>query len=85
MVKASKGVLVKVDPSIKAIIVKIDNKHHDIVIEELDDEHLVVKESKLAELKEKLYQVWAFLPLSNGLLPNQSCCCAGAQRFTSGF
>ncbi|KAI9653947.1 MAG: hypothetical protein M1831_005632 [Alyxoria varia] len=56
MVKASKGVLVKVDPSIKAIIIKIDTRHHDIVIEELDDEHLVVKESKLAELKDKLYQ-----------------------------
>lgn len=51
------GVLVECDPSIKAIILKIDSKFHDIVIEDLDDSTLMVKESKLAELKAKLESV----------------------------
>ncbi|KAI9848410.1 MAG: TFIIH complex subunit tfb5 [Sclerophora amabilis] len=54
MPKASKGVLVECDPSIKAIILKIDSTYHDFIIEDLDDQTLVVKESKLKELKQKL-------------------------------
>lgn len=54
MPKATKGVLVQCDPSIKAIIAKIDGERHEFIIEDLDDETVVVKESKLGELKEKL-------------------------------
>ncbi|KAI9823160.1 MAG: TFIIH complex subunit tfb5 [Thelocarpon impressellum] len=54
MPKAVKGVLVECDPSIKAIILKIDSAHHDFIVEDLDDQTLVVKESKLKELKERL-------------------------------
>lgn len=45
------------DPSIKAIIVKIDSEKHDFIVEDLDDETVVVKESKLTELKERLKEV----------------------------
>ena len=42
------------DPSIKAIILKIDSANHDFVVEDLDDQTLVIKESKLKELKRRL-------------------------------
>lgn len=54
MPKAVRGVLVKCDASIKAIIVKIDSDRNDIIVEDLDDEHLVIKETKLVELKRRL-------------------------------
>ncbi|KAI9887560.1 MAG: TFIIH complex subunit tfb5 [Watsoniomyces obsoletus] len=54
MPKAVKGVLVECDPSIKAIILKIDAVHHDFIVEDLDDQTLVIKESKLKELKQRL-------------------------------
>ncbi|KAI9826677.1 MAG: TFIIH complex subunit tfb5 [Sarea resinae] len=54
MPKAVKGVLVECDPSIKAIILKIDSQAHDFIVEDLDDQTLVVKESKLPELKIRL-------------------------------
>ncbi|MCJ1469104.1 TFIIH complex subunit tfb5 [Pseudocyphellaria aurata] len=54
MVKAVKGVLVECDPSIKAIILKIDQHKHDYIVEDLDDQTLVIKESQLASLKQRL-------------------------------
>lgn len=45
------------DASIKAIISKIDEQTHDIVIADLDDETLIVKENKIAVLKERLGEV----------------------------
>ncbi|KAF2110696.1 TFIIH subunit TTDA/Tfb5 [Lophiotrema nucula] len=55
MVKAVKGTLVKCDASIKAMLVDIDEKHgHDFIIEELDEEHILVKDTKIAELKSRL-------------------------------
>jgi TFIIH basal transcription factor complex TTD-A subunit len=42
------------DPSIKAIILKIDAALHDFIIEDLDEQTLVVKESKLKELQQRL-------------------------------
>jgi len=50
-------VLVQCDASIKAIIAKIDSERHDYIIEDLDDETVVIKETKLAELKAKLADV----------------------------
>lgn len=51
----SAGVLVQCDPSIKAILVKIDNDNSNIyIIEEIDDETIVVKPGKDEELKRKL-------------------------------
>ncbi|OCL00464.1 transcription factor TFIIH complex subunit Tfb5, partial [Cenococcum geophilum 1.58] len=50
------GVLVECDASIKAIIVKIDSERNDIIVEDLDDEHLVIKETKLEELRQRLNQ-----------------------------
>ncbi|KAL8911613.1 MAG: hypothetical protein Q9172_007641 [Xanthocarpia lactea] len=57
MPKAVKGVLIECDPSIKAIILKIDQDHHDYIVEDLDDQHLVIKESQLPRLKEELENV----------------------------
>lgn len=55
------GVLVECDPSIKAIILKIDHESHDYIIEDLDDETLVIKESMLPRLKARLDEV-CFIP-----------------------
>ncbi|KAF2840211.1 nucleotide excision repair, TFIIH, subunit [Patellaria atrata CBS 101060] len=55
MPRATKGVLIQADASIKAILVKIDSEQHNaFIIEDLDDETLVVKEGKLAELQQRL-------------------------------
>ncbi|KAL9088547.1 MAG: hypothetical protein Q9159_003037 [Coniocarpon cinnabarinum] len=51
MPKGIKGVLVECDPSIKAIIEQIDSERNDFIIENLGDEVVVIKESKLEELK----------------------------------
>ena len=51
------GVLIECDPSIKSIIVKIDSEDHAFIVEELDDQHLVVKENMVAILKMKLDEV----------------------------
>jgi len=49
------GVLVECDPSIKAILLKIDQEAgHAFIIEDLDESTLVVKEQKLAEFKHQL-------------------------------
>lgn len=59
MPKAVKGVLVECDPSIKAIILKIDQEQHDYIVEDLDDQTLLIRESQLLRLKEKLEEVLA--------------------------
>lgn len=46
--------LVECDPSIKSIIVNIDSARHDFIIEDLDEGKLVVKETLVPALKEKL-------------------------------
>ena len=51
------GVLVQCDPSIKAIILKIDQDRHDYIVEDLDDQTLVIKENQLASLKYRLEEV----------------------------
>ena len=55
---ASEGVLVECDPSIKAIIEKINSEKHDFLIENLGDELVVIKEAKMEELKTRLDQVF---------------------------
>ncbi|KAF2020950.1 hypothetical protein BU24DRAFT_416610 [Aaosphaeria arxii CBS 175.79] len=55
MVKAVKGTLVKCDASIKAMLVDIDSKrNNEFIIEDLDEEHVLVKETKVKELKQLL-------------------------------
>lgn len=52
------GTLVKCDASIKAMLVDIDSKNgNEYIIEELDEEHILVKETKVHELKSRLNQV----------------------------
>lgn len=51
------GVLIECDPSIKAIILKIDQEKHDYIVEDLDDQTLVIKESQLQRLKARLEEV----------------------------
>lgn len=54
----SPGLLIECDPSIKALILKYDEEHHDYIVEDLDDEnHLVIKESQLDNLKARLDHV----------------------------
>jgi len=47
-------VLVQCEASIKAIIVQIDAANNEYIVEDLGDEALLIKESKLVELKWKL-------------------------------
>ncbi|KAF5686127.1 RNA polymerase II transcription factor B subunit 5 [Fusarium denticulatum] len=54
MPRAIRGVLIECDPSIKSIIVSIDSANHDYIIEDLDDERVVVKETMVSTLKHKL-------------------------------
>ena len=52
------GVLVQCDASIKAIICNIDDDaKHDFITEDLDDETVVVKSTKIDELKRRLQEV----------------------------
>lgn len=52
------GILVKCDPSIKAILVRIDEDNgHAFIIEQIDDEHLLVKSAKNDQLKGLLKDV----------------------------
>lgn len=59
MARAIKGMLIKCDPSIKSLIVKIDQDYRDIVIEELDDTHLLIDPSKLTFVKQELNRILA--------------------------
>ncbi|KAJ6056752.1 uncharacterized protein N7446_007643, partial [Penicillium canescens] len=57
MPRAVRGLLIECDPSIKAMILKYDEERHDYIVEDLDDEnHLVIKESQLENLKVRLDQ-----------------------------
>ena len=64
------GVLVECDPSIKAIILKIDQDKHDYIVEDLDDQTLVIKENQLSSLKARLEEVILCLLSSGGVLMN---------------
>ncbi|KAF6845231.1 RNA polymerase ii transcription factor b subunit 5 [Colletotrichum musicola] len=57
MPRAIRGVLIECDPSIKSIIVNIDAANNDYIIEDLDDQHVVVKENMVADLKRRLDDV----------------------------
>jgi TFIIH basal transcription factor complex TTD-A subunit len=49
---------VECDPSIKAIILKIDKEHgHSIIMEDIDDEHLLIKSNREEDLKQLLKDV----------------------------
>lgn len=54
MARARRGILLQCDPSIKALIVQIDSERHDIILEELDDTHLLVDPSKVEFIKSEL-------------------------------
>lgn len=52
------GTLIQCDSSIKAIIVKINAEHkNDIIIEDIDDEHVLIKTEKHQLLKQLLDEV----------------------------
>lgn len=54
----SVGVLVKCDSSIKAIIMRIDaENNHEIIIDDIDDEHILVKSQRHDDLKRLLKDV----------------------------
>ncbi|KAK5657357.1 hypothetical protein OQA88_3422 [Cercophora sp. LCS_1] len=54
MPRAIRGVLIECEPAIKSIIVHLDSQLNDIIIEDLDETHLVVKENMVGTLKQKL-------------------------------
>jgi len=54
----NEGVLLTVEPAIKSIIIYIDQiKNHEIIIEDLDDMHLMIREDMEVRLKEALEEV----------------------------
>lgn len=54
MPTASKGVLVRCDPSIKALILQIDSTSRGIVLQELDNSHLMIKGDMVQFVKNEL-------------------------------
>ena len=57
--------LVECDPSIKAIISRINEERgHEIIVEDIDDEHLLIKKDKHEELKALLKEVRCHSPLA---------------------
>ncbi|KAI0892319.1 transcription factor TFIIH complex subunit Tfb5-domain-containing protein [Annulohypoxylon nitens] len=54
MGKMEPGTLVECDPSIKSIIISIDKKNNDYIIEDLDETHLVIKDNMVNSLKQEL-------------------------------
>ena len=54
MLVASKGVLVQCDPSIKALIIQIDSSSSGIILEELDETHLLIQHDKVNFVKSEL-------------------------------
>ncbi|KAI1808070.1 nucleotide excision repair, TFIIH, subunit [Daldinia bambusicola] len=54
MVRAIKGTLVECEPSIKSIIINIDSVNNEYIIEDLDENHLVVKDNMVKQLKIEL-------------------------------
>lgn len=59
------GTLVRCDASIKAMLVDIDSKNNnEYIIEELDEEHILVKETKVNELKGRLNNVRVSLQMA---------------------
>ncbi|SCU99708.1 LANO_0F03290g1_1 [Lachancea nothofagi CBS 11611] len=59
MPRARKGALVQCDPSIKALIVQIDSSKNDVILEELDDTHLLVDPAKVEFIKAELNRLMA--------------------------
>lgn len=51
------GTLVECDPSIKSIIINIDNETNEYIVEDLDETHLMIKDNMVAKLKTELEQV----------------------------
>ncbi|CDF88522.1 BN860_12222g1_1 [Zygosaccharomyces bailii CLIB 213] len=54
MPRARRGALIQCDPSIKALIIQIDSDKNDIILEELDDTHLLVDPAKVEFVKREL-------------------------------
>ncbi|KAH3666711.1 hypothetical protein WICMUC_005528 [Wickerhamomyces mucosus] len=59
MPRAIKGVLVECDASIRALIVRIDSERHDVVIQELDETHLLIDSTKVEFVKNELNRLLA--------------------------
>ena len=54
MARARRGALIQCDPSIKALIIQMDAEYNDIILEELDDTHLLVDPNKVEYIKHEL-------------------------------
>ncbi|KAK3378087.1 TFIIH subunit TTDA/Tfb5 [Podospora didyma] len=54
MPRATGGILIECEPAIKSIIVHLDSVSHDIIIEDLDEQHLLVRPNMVHLLKQKL-------------------------------
>jgi TFIIH basal transcription factor complex TTD-A subunit len=59
MPTASKGVLVQCDPSIKALILQMDSQTPGIILEELDETHLLIKPEQVQYVKTELNNLLA--------------------------
>lgn len=54
MVRAIRGVLITCDAPAKTIIERLHARRQDIIIEVLDETHVVIQESKLSEVKDEI-------------------------------
>ena len=61
------------------MILKYDEERHDYIVEDLDDEnHLVIKESQLENLKARLDHVCPSAPVATSMCPHLSDAMDGA-------
>lgn len=54
MLRATKGALVQCDPSIRALVLQIDAQLRGIVLEELDETHLLIATDMIPYVKNEL-------------------------------
>ncbi|SCV03914.1 LAMI_0H11958g1_1 [Lachancea mirantina] len=54
MPRARKGALIQCDASIKALILQIDMNRNDVILEELDETHLLIDPTKVEFIKAEL-------------------------------
>lgn len=59
MVRAIRGVLITCDPPVKAIIKRMHARDQDVIIEDLDETHLLIQENKLAAVQQEIRNVRA--------------------------
>ncbi|KAJ2899633.1 hypothetical protein MKZ38_002948 [Zalerion maritima] len=57
MVRAIRGILITCDPPVKAIIERLHTRLQDVIIEVLDESHILIQEAKLGAVQKEIQDV----------------------------